>query len=172
MSTMRSMAFLFHSPVTVKRPDVILLDLDGTLVDATETIVEGILAHLRREFLGIQEAMVFAFAPPAIQGLGTAGGFQMEVQDRGGLDSEQILLTVEDNGIGFENEFKDQIFTIFQRLHGRMEYEGTGIGLATCRKIVERHNGQIDANGELGRGCTFSSTLPLEQPHHEEETAE
>jgi light-regulated signal transduction histidine kinase (bacteriophytochrome) len=73
-----------------------------------------------------------------------------------------ILLTIEDNGIGFENQFKDKIFTIFQRLHSRNEYEGTGIGLATVRKIVERHGGTIDAYGEQNVGAKFYVTLPFE----------
>ncbi len=70
-------------------------------------------------------------------------------------------LTVSDNGIGFDNKYKEQIFTIFQRLHGRNEFEGTGIGLATCRKIVERHAGSIDANGRPDEGTTFIVTLPV-----------
>lgn len=68
-----------------------------------------------------------------------------------------------DNGIGFDNEFKDKIFTIFQRLHSRTEYEGTGIGLATVRKIVERHGGTINADGQLNIGSKFYVTLPIEQ---------
>lgn len=73
-----------------------------------------------------------------------------------------------DNGIGFDNQYKKQIFTIFQRLHGRLEYEGTGIGLATCRKIVERHNGMIDADGIPGVGATFIIDLPVEQEESED----
>ena len=73
------------------------------------------------------------------------------------------LLTVSDNGIGFDNQFKDKIFTIFQRLHSRTEYEGTGIGLATVRKIIERHGGSIDAQGELNVGAKFYVKLPFEQ---------
>ncbi len=72
-------------------------------------------------------------------------------------------LSIADNGIGFDDKYKDQIFTIFQRLHGRNEYEGTGIGLATCRKIVERHSGTIDAIGSEGEGATFVITLPVRQ---------
>jgi signal transduction histidine kinase len=74
-----------------------------------------------------------------------------------------VVLTIADNGIGFDNQFKEQIFTIFQRLHSRNEYEGTGIGLATCRKIVERHRGTIDADGHPGEGSSFTVKLPLEQ---------
>lgn len=78
-----------------------------------------------------------------------------------GLDIDVLKLQLKDNGIGFDNRFKDQIFAIFQRLHGRMEYEGTGIGLATCRKIVDRHNGSIDADGVESVGATFTVELPL-----------
>ncbi len=71
-----------------------------------------------------------------------------------------VLITVTDNGIGFDNQFKEQIFTIFQRLHSRNEYEGTGIGLATCRKIVERHGGSISADGLPGAGARFEIRIP------------
>lgn len=72
-------------------------------------------------------------------------------------------IRIADNGIGFDNKYKEQIFTIFQRLHGRNEFEGTGIGLATCRKIVERHNGTIDADGVPEEGATFIISLPVVQ---------
>ena len=90
--------------------------------------------------------------------------------DDGGNDQEFWTFRLADNGIGFENEYKDQIFTIFKRLHGRFEYEGTGIGLATCRKIVERHNGHIDADGVPDVGATFIIQLPAEQTNQEELT--
>lgn len=70
-------------------------------------------------------------------------------------------LTVQDNGIGFEEKYLDRIFAVFQRLHGRQEYEGTGIGLAVCRRIVDRHGGSITARSKLGAGATFIVTLPV-----------
>jgi len=69
-------------------------------------------------------------------------------------------LEFKDNGIGFENEFAGKIFAIFQRLHGRSEYEGSGIGLAICKKIVEHHGGIIYATGVPGEGATFTIILP------------
>jgi signal transduction histidine kinase len=69
-------------------------------------------------------------------------------------------LRVADNGIGFDEKYLDRIFNVFQRLHGRDEYEGTGIGLAVCRKIAERHGGSITARSRPGEGATFVVTLP------------
>jgi PAS domain S-box-containing protein len=72
-----------------------------------------------------------------------------------------LELRFEDNGIGFENEYSGKIFQIFQRLHGRSEYEGNGIGLAIVKKIVEHHGGSIGAHGDLDKGAVFTLTLPL-----------
>ena len=76
------------------------------------------------------------------------------------VSGEICELSVSDDGIGFDMKYADRIFNIFQRLHGRNEYEGTGIGLATCRKIVERHGGWIFAQSEPGAGTTFTAVLP------------
>jgi signal transduction histidine kinase len=70
-------------------------------------------------------------------------------------------IDISDNGIGFDNKYADQIFGLFQRLHGRSEYEGTGIGLAVCKKIVEQHGGTIHASGKVGEGSCFYITLPI-----------
>jgi PAS domain S-box-containing protein len=70
---------------------------------------------------------------------------------------------VEDNGIGFDETFLDRIFVPFQRLHGRSAYEGTGMGLAICRKIVERYGGSIIAKSKPGKGSTFIISLPVKQ---------
>ena len=78
-------------------------------------------------------------------------------------DSRRVRLCVADNGIGFEEQYVDRIFTPFQRLHERGVYEGTGIGLAICRKIAERHGGSITARSRPGEGSTFIVTLPIKQ---------
>ncbi len=75
-------------------------------------------------------------------------------------DLGSCSIEVADNGIGFEQDYAERIFGIFQRLHGRSAYEGTGIGLAICRKICERHGGTIAARGKQGGGATFTVTLP------------
>ncbi len=71
-----------------------------------------------------------------------------------------IKITVEDNGIGFDNAYNDKIFEMFQRLHGQGEYSGTGIGLALCKKIIQNHGGIIRASGNPGQGAVFSVLFP------------
>lgn len=72
-------------------------------------------------------------------------------------------ICVSDNGIGFDNQYLDKLFLIFQRLHGRSEYEGTGIGLSICKKICEQHKGDLSAHGLEGEGATFSIYLPKDE---------
>jgi signal transduction histidine kinase len=74
---------------------------------------------------------------------------------------EYYKISVADNGIGFESEYAGRIFEMFNRLHNRRQFEGTGIGLAICKKIVEGHGGELLAEGIPGRGATFHIYLPL-----------
>jgi signal transduction histidine kinase len=74
-----------------------------------------------------------------------------------------LTIVVEDQGIGFDPQYTERIFQPFQRLHGRSQYEGTGMGLAICNKIVERHHGSIGAVSQPGQGTAFFITLPIKQ---------
>jgi signal transduction histidine kinase len=79
------------------------------------------------------------------------------------LSNEYFLITVNDNGIGFEQQYAEKIFLLFQRLQGKYEFPGSGIGLSICKKIVSNHNGQIFATGEVGKGSSFYIILPKHQ---------
>ncbi len=81
--------------------------------------------------------------------------------------AQMVSISVEDNGIGFEEKYTDRIFQPFQRLHSKNQYEGSGIGLAICRKIVERHGGSITAHSQPGQGSCFIVVIPLQQDQKE-----
>jgi signal transduction histidine kinase len=76
---------------------------------------------------------------------------------------ECVQIIIEDNGIGFDQEYAQKIFKTFTRLNAKDKYEGTGLGLSLCQKIVQRHNGIIYAKAMLNEGATFTITLPLKQ---------
>ncbi|MBO9683167.1 MAG: PAS domain-containing protein, partial [Flavisolibacter sp.] len=92
-----------------------------------------------------------------------------EIVDRCAIDAnrdehgEFCRITIKDNGIGFDDQYAEKIFTIFQRLHTKEQYDGTGIGLAITRKIIEKHKGIIAATGKDGEGAKFIIVLPLKQ---------
>lgn len=90
-------------------------------------------------------------------------GESPHVEVRCAREGPEVRITVRDHGIGFDQRHAEKIFTIFQRLHARDQYEGSGIGLAICRKIVERHQGEISAASVPGEGTVFTILLPMEQ---------
>ena len=77
------------------------------------------------------------------------------------VSSHYQKITFKDHGIGFEEEYNEKVFEVFQRLHGKSEYTGTGIGLSICKKIIENHHGYIYARGEVDKGATFIFYLPV-----------
>ncbi len=98
--------------------------------------------------------------PPLVK---VHGRFQhgRDERRRGAASEEKCLIYVEDNGIGIDQKYGERIFDVFQRLHPRDMYEGTGVGLAICRKIAERHGGTIHVKSTPGKGATFEVVLPV-----------
>ncbi len=179
---MRSLidALLSFSRVTTKAQPFVPVNLDMTAQDVVSDLEDRVLRTGGRIEVGplptidadpLQMRQLFQnlianglkFHQP-----GNAPVVQVEARllnNNGESDGEAPVceIAVRDNGIGFEEVYLDRIFELFQRLHGRQEYEGTGMGLAICRKIAERHGGGITAKSAPGDGATFLVTLPLRQ---------
>ena len=129
--------------------------------------VRGDRAQIKRLFQNLISNAIKFHKPgekPAVE-ISAKVAKRSEIEDEFGIAitaPEYIRVTIRDNGIGFDEKYKDKIFNIFQRLHGRNEYEGTGIGLSICRKIVTNHKGFITANSEENVGSEFIIIFPIE----------
>lgn len=135
----------------------VLLDLETRMEEVGGTVIVGELptvvadpTHMRQLFQNLIGNALKFHTPDVAP--------TVEVSARNIGDDCEIR--VKDNGIGFEEQYLDKIFSVFQRLHGRDSYEGTGIGLAVCRKIAERYGGTITATSEKHKGSTFIIRLP------------
>ena len=149
--------------------DLQIADVDGTVdigdlptLEADPTQVRQVLQNLIGNALKFHKPDV----PPHVRVEATVEPASEDLKQSGRLDAacrQMCRLTVADNGIGFEESHADRIFTPFKRLHGRGEYEGTGMGLAICRRIVERHGGDISVESTPGEGTTFTVLLPMDR---------
>ena len=169
---------LIYSRVTTKTQPFVPVDLNAVVREVLadlEVRIEQLAAQVEVEDLPTIEADPLQMRQLFQNLIGNALKFhrqnvvplvrvRRELLDGG---EGQYRITVEDNGIGFDEKYLDRLFQVFQRLHGRSEYEGTGMGLAICRKIVERHGGHITARGVPGQGAAFIVTLPAKQPAKE-----
>ncbi len=135
-----------------------IAEKDAKIIYEQLPVIKVIPLQFQQLFLNIiSNAIKYSRAdvPPVIHI--TAEQFSERNEDK---TQNLTKISVSDNGIGFEQKYADNIFKLFQRLHGRTEYSGTGIGLAICKKIVENHNGTINAISEPGKGSTFIITIP------------
>ncbi len=132
---------------------IVAIDETGTVVTSDELpVVDGDAGQLRLLFQNVIGNAVKYRDPEKLNKV------HVSVEQKG----KQWQFCIGDNGIGIESEYFEKIFVIFQRLHGKSEYQGTGIGLAICKKIVESHHGRIWLESEYGQGTRFYFTLPVD----------
>lgn len=128
-------------------------------------VLQGNPLQLNQLFLNlISNSIKFSKKKPEISISSSVINRQTKPIDRFKSNGKYVELTFKDNGIGFEQQYADKIFTVFQRLHGKQEYPGTGIGLALCKKIIENHNGEISVSSNPGEGTEFKILLPVNTP--------
>ena len=152
-------------PVSLNKVvEEVIEDLEVAIQESGAVIKVGNLPELDADLFQMKQlfqnllANAIKFRKPDVHpmiSITTADGPDM--QSTSGADVVTIL--IKDNGIGFDEVFLDRIFLPFQRLHGKSEYSGTGIGLAVCRRVAERHGGSLTATSKVGVGSTFIITL-------------
>jgi light-regulated signal transduction histidine kinase (bacteriophytochrome) len=149
----------------------VLTDLEVRIEQTKAKIEIGPLPTIEADPLQMRQLLqnlvgnALKFQPPNAQPLIKIHTQIIKSAFAGGPDAtptdELCELVVEDNGIGFDEKYLDKVFAMFQRLHGRSEYEGTGVGLAVCRRITDRHGGSITAQSKPGEGARFIARLPV-----------
>lgn len=149
-------------------------DLELTIEETGTIIKVGTLPEVEASFLQMKQLFMNIISnaikfrkedvPPQINIDSRTLSAEEKKQYQLSADKVYYRIQVTDNGIGFEKEYAQRIFQIFQRLHGKAEYPGSGIGLAICKKIVEHHHGLIFADSNLGSGAQFVIVLPETQP--------
>jgi PAS domain S-box-containing protein len=184
----KRMSDLIQSMLTlgrISRPEEQFVEVDlNSIVDYCKSDFELVMkernAVIESEYLPVIHASDFQMRQLFINLISNAFKFskdapvvrigcQKVLRSRNTDDDRDIkpfwCLTFADNGIGFDAKYKEQIFELFQRLHSRQEFSGTGIGLSIVKRIVERHNGFIEADSELGKGATFKIFLQAIEDH-------
>ncbi len=174
LSRVTSRALPFEACVLGEIVTAVLTDLEVAISDKNARVEVGALPEVRGDPMQMRQLFqnlisnALKFQPPGKVPL-------VRISSRVFVPAERIIsgappgdevceIRVQDNGIGFDAGFAEQIFVVFQRLHTRSEFDGTGIGLAVCRKITDRHGGTIVAKSAEGEGAVFIVTLPIKQP--------
>jgi len=143
--------------------ELLITDKKAVIKNSIHHVIQGIPLQLNQLFLNLlSNSLKFSKNEPVIE-ISSRVLSEKEIKKLDFLNAKTSYVEIkfEDNGIGFEQQYADQIFTIFQRLHDKNNYEGTGIGLALCKKIIETHHGFISVKSELGRGSIFYIYLPV-----------
>jgi PAS domain S-box-containing protein len=163
-----------YAPVDLNRMmQTVVSDLDGRIQNSAAELEIGNLPTIEADAVQMNQLLQNLLGnaikfhkpgqPPVVRVYATIAPAESASGELLRSASEQLTLVVEDEGVGFDMQFVDRIFQPFQRLHGRSAYEGSGIGLSVCYRIVERHHGTIKAEGEVGKGARFTVTLPVSQ---------
>jgi len=136
-------------------------ETDATFACDALPTYNGVPFQLRQLFINLLEnAIKFYKVGTAPHVVVTCNVVNGSVNTRLDASRDYLHIAVQDNGIGFESEYKERIFELFQRLHSKDKYKGTGIGLSICRKVAENHQGIITVDSRLGEGSTFHVYLP------------
>ncbi len=143
--------------------ELLIEEKNATIISDTLPTVIGSRLQIGQLFANlISNSLKFSKTAPVIKITSAVVIKGQVVNVSKSLTAEKYyLITVQDNGIGFEEQYKTTIFSLFKRLHGKQEYAGTGIGLSLCNKIIENHHGFITASSQLGKGATFFVYLPV-----------
>lgn len=151
--------------------ELIIAEKNATITSDNLPIIEAIPSQIRQVFQNIiNNALKFnkKDTPPRVE-IRCQKIAEKSIQSAPSPQGNYVRITISDNGIGFSEDYLEKIFLIFQRLHSKREYEGTGIGLAITKSIIEKHHGLITANSRENEGASFIIILPLTQKEHNEE---
>ena len=142
--------------------EIVIRERKAVIEVAHLPVIEAIPGQMHQLFQNLMSnALKFTTNRPPVVTI-EGGALTPDLKAEFGISGNgYIVICVRDNGIGFEPQYREKIFGMFQRLHGRSQYEGTGIGLTICRRIVDNHQGYLTADGQPGEGALFQIILPI-----------